>query len=379
MGATWGTNGRIILGSISGGGLQSIDAGGGKIKELTTIDPAKEATHRLPHFLPGGKTVLFTVMPHLWGTRGHIEALSLDSGRRKVLVEDGMDARYSPTGHLIYVHDGMLLAAPFDPRRLEVRGPPVPVVEGLLHAINSRTSINNSGAGQYGFSNSGALVYASGGTFPDRDRELFWVDRRGQAEPVKSFGKKPVIFLRLSPDGQKVAFESPGRNWCISVHDLVRGTSSKLTSEEVPGAPAWTPDGNRIVFESSTAGPRNIFWMPWDGSGPAERLTTSKTEQWPASWSPDGRLLAFCERGDIFLLHLESRQPAPFLSTKYLEHMPEFSPDGLWLAYVSNESGRNEVYVTPVPGPGTQGTPSDTCITRRLEPFYPQPPSWPSE
>jgi serine/threonine-protein kinase len=359
VGATWGTNAKIVLGS-TGGGLNIVDAASGKIEDLTRIDPTKEATHRLPHFLPGGKAVLFTVMPHLWGTYGHIEALSLDSGQRKVLVQDGMDARYSPTGHLIFLRDGVLMAVPFDSQRLEVQGGAVPVVEHVQQSINSSGAGRNSGAGQYAFSDSGVLVYASGGMFPDRGRELFWVDRRGQVEVVKSVGRRPILFFRLSPDGQKLAFESPGSNWCIWVHDLVRGTWIKLTTEGLPGAPVWTPDGSRIAFESSTAGPRNIFWMPWDGSKPAERLTTSNSEQWPASWSPDGRLLAFQETsGHVFLLTLKNRNATPLLDTKCSENNAEFSPDGRWLAYASNESGLYEVYVAPVPGPGRR-TPIST-------------------
>ena len=336
MGASWGPNGTIVI-SMQNGGLQHLGDGGGTPQDLTTRDPATEATHRLPFFLPGGKAVLFTVMPHTFGVRGWIEAVSLDSGQRKVLVEDGTDARYVPTGHLVFVREGTLLAAPFDPERLEVRGSAVAVAGGLLHAINDTHTARNSGAGQYGFADWGALVYASGGIFPDVERELFWVDRRGRAEPVKSFGKKSFIFPRLSPDGQKLAYVTQGRNAHLWVHDLARGTSSKLTSEGRASYPTCTPDGSRIAISFSLAGVGNIFWMPWDGSGPAERLTTSKQDQFPASMSSDGRLLAFVEGSltkgqDIYLLRMDSRQASPIVSTNYRDAWPEFSPDRRWLA-----------------------------------------------
>ncbi len=352
-GASWGENGRIIIGTQSGG-LQSVSAGGGKLEELTTVDPAKEGSHRLPFFLPGGRVVLFSVMPHQLGASGRIEALTLETGQRKVLVEDGTDGRYAPTGHLLFMRAGTLMAIPFDLDRLEVRGSAVPVVEGILHAVNEVSTYQNSGAGQYGFAPSGALVYAVGALRPDSQEQLAWIDRHGRVEPVKSAGKREFEFPRLSPDGQKIAFSSKYEIW---VHDLVHGTSARLTHDGEAFAPIWTPDGHRVVFSYSLAGVPNLFWMPWDGSGPLERLSTSGRRQDAPSFSPDSRFIVFVEtrpRGghDILQMRLQTHQVSSIVSTNNDQMWPDLSPDGQWLAYSSIETGRDEVYVTPVAEPG---------------------------
>ncbi|MGA2262554.1 MAG: hypothetical protein ABSH28_14105, partial [Acidobacteriota bacterium] len=244
----------------------------------------------------------------------------------------------------------------FDPDRLEIKGPEVPVVEGVMQAINEIDSARNSGAGQFGISYTGSLVYASGGIFPDDDVQLVWVDRQGKTEPMASFGKRPVSCVRLSPDGQKLVYATTGKNSNMWMYDLARGSSVKLTSDGRVGGFCLTPDGAQLTFGYSTAGLRNIFWMPWHRSGSIGRLTTSNYNQHAGSWSPDGRFLAFLENGptnrDIWILRMDVRKAEPFLATRSDEGFPEFSPDGLWLAYASNESGRWEVYVTPFPGPG---------------------------
>jgi serine/threonine-protein kinase len=356
MGATWSTDGRIIIGQYQQG-LQIISADG-RLEEVTTLDPTTEGGHRLPYFLPGGKTVLFTVMPHNWGVHGRIEVLSLDSGHRKVLVQEGMDAKYVPTGHLVYLNQGTMLAVPFDAESLEIRGSALPILEGVAQAINDTSGLLNSGAGQYAFSSSGALIYASGGIFPDQKGVLCWLDRRGNVEPIKSAGKRPFLFPRISPDGQKVAYESPGSDWSIWVHDLVRGTSSRLTGEGIPGGPIWTPDGNRITFESSNAGVRNLSWMPWDGSGSIERLTKAAIEQFPACWIPDGRLVFVAMsagRHHIWAFRSDTKQASPLVSNaSYIEQWPDCSPDGRWVAYGADQTGRFEIYVTALQDPSSR-------------------------
>jgi len=352
MGASWGPDARIIVGTELGG-LQSVSAAGGKLETLTTLDPTKEATHRLPQFLPGGKAVLFTVMPFYLGAQARIEALQLDSGKRIVLIEDGADARFVPTGHLVFLQEGKLMAAPFDPDRLELKSPSVPVVEGVMQAINESDSTRNSGAGQFSFSTSGSLAYAPGGIFPDGEGQLVWVDRQGKAEPMAAFGKKPILNIRLSPDGRKLAYTAVGKKAIVWVYDLVRGVPTPLTAEGRAGYCNWTPDGTRVVFRFSKAGVQNIFQIPWDGSGSMEKLTTSDNNQHPGSWSPDGRFLAFVENGpisrDILYLRMSDRTTVPFLNSEHEEAFPEFSPDGRWLAYSSTESGRWEVRVTRFP------------------------------
>ena len=166
------------------------------------------------------------------------------------------------------------------------------------------------------------------------------------------------LYPRLSPDGRRVAVAITGPDTQVWLYDLSRETMTRLTFEgNANQSPAWTPDGKRITFNSNKEGPLNLFWQRADGSGGLERLTTSEYVHLPTSWSPDGQLLAFVEVNpitgrDIWVLRLGDRKAQPFLRTPFDESAPRFSPDGRWLAYASNESGRYEIYVQPYPGPG---------------------------
>ena len=290
-----------------------------------------------------------------------IEVRSLETGERRVLIQGGTDARYALTGHLVYAQAGTLgtlLAVPFDLARLEVTGAPVPIVEGVLQSPVE-------GLAQFSFSNLGTLVYVPGGI--QEGFTLVWVDRQGAVEPLGA-PPHPYRNVRLSPDGRRVAVTIGlgTDNADVWVYDISRHTLTRLTFEERNDHPIWTPDGMRVTFRSGPigrGGPENLFWKPADGSSAEERLTTSENIQSPTSWSSDGQVLAFYERPfgegfsttgrDIWVLPLEGeRKPRPFLQTPFNEGGAVFSPDGRWLAYVSDESGRYEVYVQPFPGPG---------------------------
>jgi Tol biopolymer transport system component len=354
VGICWGSDGRIIFGR-EGSGLGYVSAAGGAPKTLTTLEAGKEATHRLPHLLPGGKALMFTVMPAQFGVEARIEWLSLETGKRKVVMEDGADARYVSTGHLIFVRRGTLMAAPFNLDRLETTGPAVTVNAGLMQAFNSSMTGLNSGAGQYSVSESGALISVSGGIFPDPVADLYWVDRGGRAEKWTEFSARPVMGIRLSPDGRQVAFSTHGLNSSMGLYDIQRKTVRRLTSGGQPwGVPVWTRDGNRVAFAWSKTGPAEIWWAAADGSGKLEQLRKTESEQRVNSWTEDGKSLAFVDAGDetgwdIRMLRIADRQVIPFAATKSNEVFPEFSPDGRWLAYASNESGRNEIYVRSFP------------------------------
>jgi Tol biopolymer transport system component len=183
------------------------------------------------------------------------------------------------------------------------------------------------------------------------------VDHNGKAEPIASF-KAPFFGPRLSPDAQRIAYPILGKERRAWIYDLNRGTATRLTSEGLSGWVTWTPDGTRLIFGYSKSGEsENIYWQPADGSSPMERLTQSEYPHYPASWSPNGETLAFVQSqpgsgNDILLLHRRDRKVTSFLNTRFAESYPEFSPDGRWITYVSNESGRAEVYVQPFPGPG---------------------------
>ena len=360
-GASWGPNDAVVFANQVDGGLWRVPAGGGNPQPLTTVDTKDgEFGHRLPQLLPGGQAVLYTIVKtrYRWDD-AQIAVRSLVTNEQKVLIKNAADARYVPTGHLVYLREGTLMAVPFDLARLETTGSPVGLIENVLQDENSTSVSGDTGAGQFSLSESGSLVYLPGGIVPDREESLFWVDRNGKAEEIP-VSPRPFYAPRLSPDEQQLTFSTLGiMNQSVWTYGTSRGGLSRLTTEGQNLMAIWTPDGKRVTFSSGTAGPQNLFWKPADGSGPAERLTTSEHVQRASSWSPDGRTLAFLEilsdvNIDIWTLSFENGavKTRPFLQSPSLKRWAEFSPDGRWLAYGSNESGRDEVYVQPFPGPG---------------------------
>jgi len=359
-GASWGPENSIVFSPDESKGLFRVPAEGGEPDSLTTPDKAKdEVSHRLPHFLPDGAGVLFTIVRHSLDSQPWVALLDLKTRKWRVLMGDAADARYVPTGHLVFLRQGTLMVVPFDLGRHDVTGQPVPAIANVMQALNITNPGYNTAAGQFSISNSGWLVYAEGGILPDSQDSLVWMDQEGRAEPVASF-KAPFFAPRLSPDGQRIAYTTNGRERAGWIYDINRGTLSRLTGEGYAAWANWTPDGKRVVFGWCRSGQGNIYWQPSDGSSAMERLTTSDYLQAPGSWSPDGATLAFAEwhpenvGSDILLLDLRSRRVTPFLNSRVDESWPAFSPDGRWIAYSSDE-GRQpvyEVYVRPFPGPG---------------------------
>jgi eukaryotic-like serine/threonine-protein kinase len=355
FGFSWGTDNQIVFAPGWNSGLSRISATGGMLENLTRPDRSKgEFAHRLPCCLPAGKRVLFTIMQHAWDMHPRVAVMDLATRKWRVLLEDAADARYVATGQLAFLRQGTLMVVPFDLNRLEVTGQPIPAVANIVQGLNTKNTYTDTAAGQFSVSAAGSMVYTAGGLPPDSQNSLVWVDRQGKAETIAPFSV-PFCSPRLSPDGQRIAYSTLGMEWSAWIFDLNRGTATRLTSEGLADWVIWSPDGLRVAFGWHKTGVRNIYLQPVDGSSPMERLRQSEYQQFPGSWSPDGETLAFVEShpenggNKIYLLNVRNRQVTPYLNSRFNERSPEFSPDGHWIAYVSDESGRLEVYVQPFP------------------------------
>jgi eukaryotic-like serine/threonine-protein kinase len=361
FGASWGADDTIVF-SRSREGLWRVPGAGGTAQAVIKLDSTKgEYKFLSPQFLPGDGAILFTVVHTplpTWEDDTEVVVQVLATGERKVLVKGGADGRYLPSGHLLYLRKSTLMAAPFDLQNLTATGGAVALIADVMQSANTPNESSESGAGQFSVSASGSLLYVPGGIFPDPERSLAWVDRNGASQPL-SLSTRPYSTPRISPDGRRFLFWTQGdRN--VWAHDLSRGVTTRLTFEGRNARAIWTPDGTRITYVSATAGAENLFWRPADGSGTTDRLAPSELQQAPGAWTPDGKTLLFMQGDpatgyDVWTLPLEGdRKPHPFLQTPFSEQYADLSPDGRWLAYVSNQSGRAEVYVQPYPGPGAR-------------------------
>ena len=289
FGASWGANDTIIFGTTRPGGLRRVSAGGGEPEELTTPNAELgEVSHEWPDILPGGRAVLFTIIPAGSIENARIAVLDLETGVQTVLIPGGSSPRYSPTGHLVYAVDGTLRAVGFDLERLEVTTNPLPVVDGVL--------TKTSGTANFSFSRDGTLVYVpdTGVGGSGARGTLVWVDREGREEPL---GLPPggYVWPRVSPDGGRVAVRIRGpENMDVWTSDVARGTLSILTPDPAADrAPLWTLDGDRVVFVSERE-PQGLFWKAADGSGTAEPLLTGvdvPRSLAPSDWSSTGNAL----------------------------------------------------------------------------------------
>jgi len=348
-GASWGSRRIIAIAPGAATALLQMPDAGGAVRPLTHVEKS-DITHRWPEFLPGGRAVLFTAgRSGITFSNAQIAVQSDGAGERRDLIQGATNPRYALSGHLVYAQAGNLMAVPFDSQRLAVTGAAAPVVEDVLQSPTT-------GAAQFSISDTGSLVYVPGANQGTQSR-LVWVSRNG-TEQVLTAPPHSYLFPRLSTDGRRVAVsivEQESQTW---LYDLSRETLSRFTFEGSQNYNSvWTPDGKRIAFESNNSGVPNIFWQLADGGGGLERLTTSPYINAPVSWSPDGQLLAYGEVNptsgqNIWILRMNDRKALPFHRTGTNENEPRFSPDGRWLAYISDESGRVEIYVQPYPGPG---------------------------
>jgi serine/threonine-protein kinase len=384
-GGAWSEDDTIVFSpdQMPGTRLLRVSSAGGEAEPLTSL-AEDEAIQLLPQILPGGKAVLYTASTIAGAYNdANLVVQALPSGVRKVVQRGGYHGRYLMSGHLVYIHDGTLFAVPFDRDRLEVTGQATPVLEGV-------TSNAITGGAQFSVSANGTLVYLPGPT-TGAGTPLHWMDQDGKTTPVRAWLANWLNPL-FSPDGRRLAMEIREGTSDIWVYDWARDTLTRLTSDPVRAMkPVWTPDGRRIVFGSHRAdkSAANLYWQPADGTGAVERLTESENSQGATSWHPSGRFLAFEETTpetnvDLMILTMEGDdvsgwrpgKPTVFLNSPFIEGGAMFSPDGRWIAYVSLESGRSEVYVRSFPKPGgkwqisTGGGNSPTWSRTKRELFY---------
>ncbi len=352
QGATWLPDDTIVFGTNNTStGLQRVSANGGTPAVVTRPDHRRnEVDHLWPEVLPGGRVVLFTITAQTGGLdNASIAVLDLRMQTSTILVQGGRDAHYVESGHLVYVAGETLRAVPFDLRRLAVRGPAVPVVPRLVTM--------RLGEGDFAVARDGTLVYVdvTAGSRSARARTLVWVDRTGKEEPIAA-PTRSYEAPRISPNGKQVALAITDQESDIWVWDLARAELRRLTFEpSVDTFPVWTPDGQRIVFSSQSSGALNVWWKAANGTGSAEQLTTSASNQWPSSISSDGKQIVLTELTptmgrDLMLLTLDgSRRVTPLLQTPFDELRGVISPDGRWLACDSDRSGQFEIWVRPFP------------------------------
>jgi serine/threonine-protein kinase len=376
--ASWGDDGTIFVASAAG--ISRVPATGGTPAALITSERSKNERHVLPQALPGSRSILFTtVSGRDWDT-AKVVLRSVDTGDERVLLQGGADARYVDTGHLVYMKTGTLMAVPFDLRLQQVTGNPVAVVEGVMQSINTPNSGDETGDGHFAVSSSGTLLYLTGGVTPNLESAWEWIERTGGRKKVESVPAGSYVFPRLSPDGQRVAVNvrrPASRVADVWVYDLLRAAPTRLTFEGSNSSPVWSPDGSRVVFSAATEGMANLYIVNADGSGKPARLTTSDYAQIPSSWNRTNGMLAFLQRPTlettgIWVLPADSQPATPklFLESRFGLSHPEFSPDGRWMAYVSNESGGAEVYVQPYPGPGEKVRISTDSSNGGTEPVW---------
>jgi Tol biopolymer transport system component len=355
FGGTWSSDGVIVFAPALNGALLKIPASGGTATPATRLDSAAhETAHYYPRFLPDGKHFLFIAFS---GTRSTIRVGSLDSPEIRTLAEADSSPVYAQ-GHLLFRRSGTLMAQGFDTKRLMLTGDAVPVAE----------QVNGTpfGLGSFSASANGILVYSSGAGAPVS--QLAWLDRAGKR--IGELGEPFIMGTRLefSPDRKKLAVnvinDPASRNGDIWIFDVAHGLRTRFTFDPAINSDAiWSPDGNTIVFSSNRNATWGIYRKRADGAGAEQLLYADARPKYPMSWSPDGKVLLYLTNNDpktatdLWILPDPfgppgASKPYTWLQTPFTESEGQFSPDGKWIAYQSNESGRFEVYAAPFPGPG---------------------------
>jgi serine/threonine protein kinase len=365
VGASWGADDAIVFATTdSATGLLRVPAGGGDPTVLTRPDAAHgEFDHVRPFVMPGGRAVLFSIVPRRsmagassLASPGNVETsiavLDLATGLHKTLIRAGNQAEYfdapgsADAGYLVYAHGGTLRAVRFDPVRLEILSDPVSVVEQVLTKPN--------GTAEFSVSRTGAVVYVGGGVAVTPVRSLLWVDRQGLEDALRA-PPRSYAWPRLSPDGTTIALDVRDQENDVWLWDLRQATLRRFTFDPgFDGYPVWMPDGRRLIFTSGRSRPQTLYAQQADGTGSAQPLLKGPQDISAYSLTPDGQRLVVREGPlrayDLSLAHLAGTpRTEPLLHGSFDESNGEISPDGRWLAYQSNETGQEEVYVRPFP------------------------------
>lgn len=346
-----------------------VSATGGETQIVVAVEEGEQA--QSPQLLPGGEWLLFTLRSNVATTwsESQIVVQSLTTGERRVLLNGGTDARYIPTGHIVYAQDGSLLAVRFDEDTTEVTPGPVPLIEDMAMA-------GATGSAQYAVADNGMLAYVPetslGTDILGLSRSLALVDRSGRTERL-NMPPDQYIAPRLSPDGRRIAVQADSEGSVIWTFDLSGSTAmQRLTSVGNSFRPMWSPDGESIAFASDRDGPISIYTQAADGSGVAQRLTTAEqnTAHWPEAWSPDGRTLVYkveqvtgnswnllSNEMDLWTLSIDNPDDQQVFEAEpypVLEIGGTFSPDGKWFAYTIGDGPANtyEVWAQPFPPTG---------------------------
>ena len=356
-GGSWSKDGVILFGSGKGG-LRRVPATGGTPVPVTTASGGTNAGHRYPYFLPDGRSFLYTLTGTEQNTGG-VFLSSLDSPAQTVhLVGSDAKAIYAPPrdgrpGYLLWIRDQSLMAQRFAVKSKRLEGDPELVVDSVA------TPVDNTGRrAAYWVSDTGLLVYRGGRGIDGF--QLTWISRDGKPDVIAVIGAETQRTgdPSISPDGGRVALERRiAGNFDVWLYEMGRGVMTRLTFDAGRDwYPVWSPDGQEVAYSGERGGIGGIYMKAASGAGQEELLVKGQIR--PSSWSRDGRYLLYdlLDGGGIWVLPLtgkaEDRKPFAYIKTPFRESHSQFSPDGKWVAYVSNESGRNEVYIQPFPVSG---------------------------
>ena len=355
-GGTWTTDGQIIFAPLGGKGLFGVPASGGTPVRLTEVDPREtEVAHGWPHALPDGKSLVLTIGRS--GRNPLLALLSLETGERRSLVPAEGGASYTTSGHVLYTRRGEAFALPIDTDTLSMRGAPRPVAQAVA---STAAGYGRLGHSSLAAARHGTLIYVPMDHSVGSHANLVWVDRQGEITPLGNIAA-PYQTPRLSPEGGHivVSIRTDPFSRDLWLYDPVTHRRRRLTENAGDNhSPLWSPNGQRITFASSRDGPQWIYTIPANGGLTPERLLFGDGRT-PGSWSPNERILFFHEihptrARDIRTWSPDEGTSPRLIATAANERTPALSPNGSWLAFVSDDKGGNQIYIQSYPSTGVR-------------------------